>query len=134
MATASFSTSVLIFVTLWLYGLTAFGIIVCAVFLHILGAVDGTIGSSVAVSIISVTRVYQLPGKGLTHALGRLHFRSSRPPKRERLSPPTTPLAQVLAFLDLRTAAPCLNCLLDCDNHDRSGGGSSTTTVQKWGC
>ncbi|KAK5088624.1 hypothetical protein LTR05_002844 [Lithohypha guttulata] len=52
MGATTFGTAVAIFVNTWLVGLIAFGIAATGIFLHILGAVDSTIGSSVLLSIV----------------------------------------------------------------------------------
>ena len=55
MSTITFTTAVLIFINFWLIALASFGIAASTILLYILGAVDGVIGSGVAVAILCVS-------------------------------------------------------------------------------
>lgn len=133
MGATTFGTAVAIFVNTWLVGLTAFGIAATGIFLHILGAVDSTIGSSVLLSIVCVCypTLEEMPTKPITGChIDRLSYTA----KHQRLAYKAVSLPQIVTRLLLCTLVSCLDRSMDSHHYHRLMESVGTTTVQEQRC
>lgn len=133
MATTTFAAALLIFTNLWLIALVSFGVIASSLFLYILGSVGAIVGPSLAISLISVGADSQRnEGIQINKYSVSMFVPLPHSSVYQRSSHDTSPLAPILAELDLRSPPPCSDSPMDnCDNC-RSSSCLSRTTLSQW--